>query len=210
QARLLIFANLFAILPATWLLILLWRRLEPAPPPVRAVARAALVIAFTPIPYVLALAPPGSSAVSADRPARHCDAAALADAIAADRASVGPGAAPALVATFIDLGPFLLLHSDLSVLGAPYHRNVDGNLDLIRLMTAPPDEARAVVRQRSVAYVAVCTTMPEADWYAADGPDGLAARLGAPSPQNPPWLVRVPAPGDTDLRLFRVAPETGS
>ncbi len=213
QARVLTFANLFAILPATWLLIWLWQRLEPALPPVRAIARAALVLAFTPLPYLAALGPSEASGAPAERSLRRCDAGALGEAIASDRTSTHPDGAPALVASFIDLGPALLLEGGLSVLGAPYHRNVDGNLDLIRIMTAPPDEAQRVIRRRGVDYVAVCVTMAEADWYAADGPEGLAARL-APrhanlSSKTPDWLIVVPTPGDPDLRLFRVGTGAG-
>src|SRR3546814_863083 len=115
QVRLLPFASLFALAPAVWLLLRLWNRLSPLPIVMRAVARAALLLAFTPIPYAAALSPAEPVARS-----RFCDAAAVGDAVR----DAHRGDGPALVASFIDMGPSLLLRTPVSVLAAPYHRNV--------------------------------------------------------------------------------------
>lgn len=189
QVRLLPFANLFALAPAVALLIRGWSGLASLPVAGRAILRALLLLAFTPIPYAAAL--PKGAPVKAPR---ICAAEAVGAAIRGDGAPI--------VAAPIDMGPALLLRTPASVLGAPYHRNVAGNLDLIAIMHAPLDEARRIVDRRQVAYVAVCRSLIEMDLYAAANPDGLAARLAAGEP--PAWLEPVPTSGDPDLSLYRV------
>jgi len=195
QVRLLPFANLFALTPAVWLLLWLWGRLAGHPVGGRAVARAMLLLAFTPIPYAMAL--PKGAPVKAPR---ICDARAVGDALAGGDARNAP-----LIAAPIDMGPALLLRTPASVLAAPYHRNVDGNMDLIGIMRAQVDNARDIVRRRGVDFMAVCTSLAEIDGYAATNPQGLAARLSAGDP--PPWLAPVPTPGDAALRLYRILPD---
>src|SRR5262249_38653347 len=53
----------------------------------------------------------------------------------------------------IDLGPGILVATEHSVFAAPYHRNNDGNLAMIRSMMAAPDAAHRILRERQVDYV---------------------------------------------------------
>jgi hypothetical protein len=76
----------------------------------------------------------------------------------------------------IDLGPMILAETDHAVFAAPYHRNNDGNLALLRLLLAPLPAARQILSDRRVDYLLLCSA-PDRDLIKL-APDGLAARLG--------------------------------
>src|SRR6202000_3295322 len=46
----------------------------------------------------------------------------------------------------IDLGPAILAETDHEVFAAPYHRNNDGNLAMLKLMVAQPASAEQMLR----------------------------------------------------------------
>jgi hypothetical protein len=77
----------------------------------------------------------------------------------------------------IDLGPLILAETDHAVFAAPYHRNNDGNVAMLKLMLAPVPTARQILSDRRVDYVVTCSAAPEQD-LVEFAPDGLAARLG--------------------------------
>ena len=77
----------------------------------------------------------------------------------------------------IDLGPMILVDTDHAVFAAPYHRNNDGNVAMLKLMLAPLPAARQILSDRGVDYVVTCAAAPEQDLVEL-APDGLAARLG--------------------------------
>ena len=77
----------------------------------------------------------------------------------------------------IDLGPLILVDTDHAVFAAPYHRNNDGNVAMLKLMLAPPTVARQILSDYRVDYVVTCSAAPEQDLVKL-APDGLAARLG--------------------------------
>jgi hypothetical protein len=77
----------------------------------------------------------------------------------------------------IDLGPLILAETDHAVFAAPYHRNNDGNVAMLKLMLAPAPTARQILSDRRVDYVVTCSAAPEQDLVEL-APDGLAARLG--------------------------------
>ena len=60
------------------------------------------------------------------------------------------------VAAFIDAGPFLLMETPHSVLAAPYHRNVEGNIAMLDIFLARPDETKARIAALGVDYIAFC------------------------------------------------------
>jgi hypothetical protein len=78
-----------------------------------------------------------------------------ADAATPQATAISPGcrrgASPA-----VELGPFLLARTPHQALAAPYHRNGDGITAGHAIFAAPPDEARRLVAERRVTYVAVC------------------------------------------------------
>jgi len=77
----------------------------------------------------------------------------------------------------IDLGPMILAGTDHAVFAAPYHRNNDGIVAMLKLMLAPGPTARQILSDRRVDYVVTCAAAPEQD-LVEFAPDGLAARLG--------------------------------
>jgi hypothetical protein len=77
----------------------------------------------------------------------------------------------------IDLGPLILAETDHAVFAAPYHRNNDGIVAMLKLMLAPVPTARQILSDRRVDYVVTCAAAPEQDLVEL-APDGLAARLG--------------------------------
>jgi hypothetical protein len=104
------------------------------------------------------------------------------------------------VAAFIDAGPFLLMETPHSVLAAPYHRNIEGNLAMLDIFLARPQDAAARIAALGVDYVAFCAGAPERYNYVAAAPEGLAAVLNRG--ETPPFLERVPLEG-TDLAVFK-------
>jgi hypothetical protein len=77
----------------------------------------------------------------------------------------------------IDLGPAILVGTDHAVFAAPYHRNNDGIVSMLKLMLAPIPVARQMLSDRRVDYVVICSAAAEQDLVQL-APDGLAARLG--------------------------------
>lgn len=90
---------------------------------------------------------------------------------ASDLASLGT-ADPTLVLAPLDVGPAILLHTDHAILGAPYHRNVDGIRSTYDLFAV--DDA-AALEDAGVGIVALCDELGSNRAYAAEG--GLMDRL---------------------------------
>jgi len=101
----------------------------------------------------------------------------------------------------IDLGPMILANTDHAVFAAPYHRNNDGNLAMLKLMLAPIPAARQILSDRRVDYVVICATAPEQDVVKL-APDGLAARLGRG--ETPDFLERLDLDPTHKLLVWRV------
>jgi hypothetical protein len=101
----------------------------------------------------------------------------------------------------IDLGPMILASTDHAVFAAPYHRNNDGNLAMLKLMLAPIPAARQILSDRRVDYVVICATAPEQDVVKL-APDGLAARLGRG--ETPDFLERLDLDPTHKLSVWRV------
>jgi hypothetical protein len=99
----------------------------------------------------------------------------------------------------LDLGAYAIGATRLSVVGAPYHRNDAGNLAVYRVFLGTSDQAAAVVRARSVRYVALCADsfaeLPSTPRFAA------LLRSGA----LPPWLRLAGRRGA--LTLYAVVPK---
>jgi hypothetical protein len=102
----------------------------------------------------------------------------------------------------IDLGPGILVASEHSVFAAPYHRNNDGNLAMIRTMMAAPDAARQILGERQADYVVLCRSSLELLDLTDMAPDGLAARLGRN--EVPDFLQPVELNSADNLAVWRV------
>ena len=112
------------------------------------------------------------------------------------------------ILTQLDLGPFILLHTQHSVLASGHHRATSAMHDSLSAFLAPPDQARAVLAARHIAYVLVCPDLVEARMEQDKSPKGLAALLLAN--QAPPWLEPVNLGSEGGImRLWRVKPQPG-
>jgi hypothetical protein len=101
----------------------------------------------------------------------------------------------------IDLGPMILFATDHEVFAAPYHRNNDGNVAMLRLMLAPPPAARRILSDHHVDYVVTCSAAPDPDLVKL-APDGLAARLGRG--ETPDFLERLDPDPTHKISVWRV------
>jgi len=115
---------------------------------------------------------------------------------------------PGLVLSEIDLGPFILAHTDNSALAAPYHRMSWGILKAHAILSAPADgAAQAMVRQTGIAYVLECRFHARHGDRSGMTKDSLQKRLDAGTP--PVWLQPL-SPPEAPLQAYRVAPQTAA
>jgi len=108
-----------------------------------------------------------------------------------------------LVLGELDLGPFILAHTESSALAAPYHRMNWGLIAARRAMTAEAEAAEAEARALGVDYVLACPAHADNADRAGLSADSLQRRVDAGAP--PSWLE--PIGSDGPLRLYRVRPE---
>lgn len=124
-----------------------------------------------------------------------------------DRAPIAPleGEPPAIILSYIDLGPMLLFSTPHSVLGAPYHRNNGGLKDTIALFRAEDNAwIRAKLRERQVGFIAICPGPEDRSAYTTGSGNGLAERLVAG--KVPDYLAPLDDPAHPGMRLYRVLP----
>jgi hypothetical protein len=101
----------------------------------------------------------------------------------------------------IDLGPMILVDTDHAVFAAPYHRNNDGIVAMLKLMLAPVSTARQILSDRRVDYVVTCSAAPEQDFVKL-APDGLGARLGRG--ETPDFLEPLDLDSTHKISVWRV------
>ena len=106
----------------------------------------------------------------------------------------------------LDAGSYLLVHTDLEVFAAAFHRDNDGNHFVLDTMLSSPAQAAAEAAARHVTYIIVCDGLPETQIIADRAPDSLAAALLAH--RTPAWLHEIPLPG-SPLRVFEVQSRPG-
>lgn len=123
-----------------------------------------------------------------------------------DSASYAPLAdlAPGLAVAPVPAGSYLLAHTNLSVLAAPYHRNNHGNRAALDILRQPPALAESLARKAGANYVLLCWETPaDLAYYRAMGADSLAAQIAAG--KAPGWLRPLPVAG-TPFHVFAVSP----
>lgn len=101
----------------------------------------------------------------------------------------------------IDMAPYILAYTPLSVVGAPYHRNPQGLRDTLDFFNAPPATARDILRKRGIELVVICPYMPEMGGLETTAPDAFVAKLAAG--QVPDYLTET-TPDGALLRTFEV------
>lgn len=105
------------------------------------------------------------------------------------------------VLAFVDSGPFILMESKHAVLAAPYHRNQAGNIAMLDMFLATPNDAKVRMATHGIDYIAFCPGAPERYNYVASAPASLAAALSRND--IPRFLKRIPL-DRTDLAVYRV------
>jgi hypothetical protein len=106
----------------------------------------------------------------------------------------------------MELGPELLFRTEHKILAAPFHMDVQGNVDAARFLSTPyPQEAENIARQRGVDLVVICRAVSSI--YL--GPKGQEPALVERLFKNraPDWLERVPANDIDNFVIYRVLPE---
>lgn len=99
-----------------------------------------------------------------------------------------------------DLGPFMLLYTDHSVIAGPYHRNNHGNRLMYDIFLADPETARQMMGDAGLRYVATCGWPESASRLIRRAPTSFAAALASEPP--PAWLHPVEAAAP--LRVYEV------
>ena len=155
---------------------------------------AGLLLVFSSVGWAFVPMP----AMSSERAAELGGGQACRDAVAlAPLAELPAGLAFAP----IDLGSHLLAETRLSVVAAPYHRDVRGNRAVLQGFLASPDEAHHLVAAARADYVVLCPGSVQTTVMIKAAPDGLAAALAAG--RVPDWLKPVPL-GPTPYRVYAV------
>lgn len=125
---------------------------------------------------------------------------------------------PRMIMSPIGMGPELLFRTQHKILAAPYHMDVEGNVDSTRFFSTPyPDEAEAIVRRRHIDLVISC--MLAESFYFNTRPWDKAADTAGPgkdfaphfierliSGHIPAWLKPVKVPGLTNYVIYEVLP----
>ncbi|MFD1333888.1 hypothetical protein ACFQ4O_17925, partial [Methylopila musalis] len=107
-----------------------------------------------------------------------------------------------LVLTPPDAGPAVLAFSPHATVAGPYHRNVSGLMAQLEAFTGTPDDARRIVRDTRVDYVALCPIAGDVKGHVAARPDGFAARLL--DGRAPDWAAPVDLGRESGLKVWRV------
>lgn len=118
------------------------------------------------------------------------------------------GDRPRLIMNAINEGSTILFQTKHRVLAAPYHTNVDGNLDALNFFRATDmDKAKEILRRRNVDLVFFPRVIPEIyvlsrSSEAAEKTESLARQLI--DNKAPPWLVPVDVPLSGGIHLYEV------
>ncbi len=195
EVRVIASATPLALLGGVWAFNAVAGSAETAKPSLaRAVGAFFVLFPFAPMAWALVPTPDESVSTSqATKNAEVCREAAHVTPLA--------GLAPGLIFAPIDSGSHLLVHTPLSVLGAPYHRNNHGNRTVIDGFSAEGVEAERIVKGTGARYLALCPGQVQAEALTARNPDGLAAQLLAG--HIPSWLEKHDVPG-TPYLVFDV------
>jgi hypothetical protein len=108
---------------------------------------------------------------------------------------------PGRVMSLIDLGAHVLAFTPHAVVGAPYHRNIDGIGDSFAFFNATEAEARAIAARRQLGLVVICAGMPELRGLPDAAPDALVRQFA--EGRHPGWLLPIETAGP--LSIYRVS-----
>ncbi len=109
---------------------------------------------------------------------------------------------PGFIAAANGLGPWILFNTNHRVLAGPYHRNTEGNLDALKIMIGPEQEAQAVMKKGGVTLFMACPKFADEAQILREVPNGfLGQLLGG---KTPDWLEPIASTMDKDLKIWRV------
>ena len=111
---------------------------------------------------------------------------------------------PGLVAGGSNIGAHVLRYTKNHVLSAPYHRNPDGMLTVLKIQLAQPAEAEKIMRAANVRYYVECETDTETGIAADREPTGFSAMLS--KGKVPDFLEKLPKPADSNLAVYVLRP----
>ncbi|MDH5750631.1 MAG: hypothetical protein OEY85_15080 [Rhodospirillales bacterium] len=193
--------HLFSIVPGSYLIACLWKRLR------KVRMAAARLVGMIALPLILGLGPWAFTAIgakgdSSSKPVAinspHCNLREIVGTL-----SLQGDGSPRLIASFIDFGSEILFRTNHEVLAAPYHRNNKGNRDHFSLLRARnAEEALAVVERRKVSLILICPSSTKGRVYKGDGFRSFYERLA--EGEIPSWLRPVKLPTASGFRLFEV------
>ena len=100
---------------------------------------------------------------------------------------------PQTLLNFIHTGPEILYRTRHRVIGTPYHRNAQGILDTLTVLSGTNmSESRAILQARNVDFMILCVKSVEEKLMLDVPGDTLMRRLVNGTP--PAWLVQAPLP----------------
>ena len=195
EVRVVSSATPLGLLAGVWAYATLTRPVSGEKPALIDALRAALaLLLFAPMAWVIVPTPEESPTTS--KAAQDAEACRSPDHLT-PLAALAPGT----MFASIDSGSHLLVHTGLSVIGAPYHRNNHGNRAIIDGFSAEGDDAKRIVGATGARYVALCPGQVQAEALTKRNPNGLAAQILAG--RAPAWLEKIELPG-TPYLVFAV------
>ncbi len=128
------------------------------------------------------------------------------------------GDKPHIIMNMMGSGPELLFRTHHEILSAPFHMNVEGNIDSTTFFsTTDPTAAEAILRRHHTDLIVMCRLLPKI--YLSRGsapPRAATGKIEIPPTATfaerlmlgdiPKWLKRVSMPGLTNYVLFEVMP----
>lgn len=109
---------------------------------------------------------------------------------------------PGFIAAANGLGAWLLYSTHHRVLAGPYHRNGEGNLASVNIMTGSEEQAHKIMRDGGVTLFAACPQFVDEEQILKEVPNGFLGKLLAG--KTPDWLEPVESTMDKSLKLWRV------
>ncbi|WP_326523293.1 AcrB/AcrD/AcrF family protein [Sphingomonas sp.] len=107
-----------------------------------------------------------------------------------------------VIFTHVDLGPRLITLTHHYGIAGPYHRNGDAILDVHHAFTGSPENFRRIAQAHGARLLLTCPNIPESTVYRARARDGFYGQLA--KGKVPAWLIPVPLPKGSPLRLWRI------
>jgi hypothetical protein len=123
-----------------------------------------------------------------------CDSDADYAALAAEPATT--------VLAISNIGAPILANTHHRALAGPYHRNVAGDLLMLKAFTGSEQEVRAIVNDNAIGLVAICRGNDETSALVERSPGGFMALLIAG--RVPDWLGKRPQAAGEPLEVYRV------